>query len=270
MDLEFVAALVQRKLGVDCRAMDVTKNNGIVKKGVAVEVRKSPRAEAVFYLDNCPDMTEEAAAGWITSQMQHVALPEEIAPTDAKNLLAHVRPTLVAPQEDKTIPHKEFLDLWIVYQCFYKEDTTTVLVTRKLLEETGLSEEEVESAAMAHQSSMSLPMGNVLAMLTGQEEDVPSIPELYVLTSVANAGYGAAAMLDTKTLSDLADQLDGDLIILPSSVHEVLALKATPGKIDAMKGIVKMMNESEVQPEDVLSDSVYFFSREAKEVTIAA
>lgn len=53
-------------------------------------------------------------------------------------------------------------------------------------------------------------------------EDCP-VPTLYVLTNDA-AHNGAACVLYPDKLKDLADEFGSDLLILPSSIHEVLII----------------------------------------------
>lgn len=67
-------------------------------------------------------------------------------------------------------------------------------------------------------------------------------------------------MADNKVLSDIAKELDDNLLILPSSRHEIIILKeATASDVDWLKGMVMEVNGTQVAPEDFLSDSVYFF-----------
>ena len=59
-------------------------------------------------------------------------------------------------------------------------------------------------------------------------------------------------------------ELDGDdIVILPSSRHEVLLIpqRQVNGKYEPFH-MVEMVNETEVSMEDRLSNSVYLYSRE--------
>ncbi|GLC80989.1 DUF5688 family protein [Lacrimispora brassicae] len=61
-----------------------------------------------------------------------------------------------------------------------------------------------------------------------------------------------------------------DLIILPSSVHEVLLLPID-NDIDfrEFQELVKYVNQAEVAVEDRLSDNVYLYNRSIKKLRIA-
>ena len=57
--------------------------------------------------------------------------------------------------------------------------------------------------------------------------------------------------------------MGSDLFILPSSIHEVLALP-DDGEVDwkELEEIVQTINQTEVEDREVLSDTVYCYCRE--------
>ncbi len=86
-------------------------------------------------------------------------------------------------------------------------------------------------------------------------------PDLYCATA-GNGAFGVAPVILSGCLSRLAERLGSDLIVLPSSVHELLALPETGGDdLGMLKGVVSEVNRSVVSEEDYLSDSVYRFDR---------
>lgn len=97
------------------------------------------------------------------------------------------------------------------------------------------------------------------------EEDAP----FYVLTTSSGIN-GAACMLYSGVLEKFAEQRGNDIIILPSSVHEVLLLEDT-GEIDymALTELVKCINATEVPTQDILSEKVYRYERCSGKVVIA-
>ena len=63
----------------------------------------------------------------------------------------------------------------------------------------------------------------------------------------------------------ISTQLDSDLIILPSSIHELIIVEADSiikkmGK-EAIYEMVHSVNQECVEKEEVLSDTVYVYSR---------
>ena len=71
---------------------------------------------------------------------------------------------------------------------------------------------------------------------------------------------GASVILYPGVLRMAAKKLGGDLLVLPSSIHEVIIMRWENGaEYDEITEIVKEINQKEVMPEDVLLDSVCFY-----------
>ena len=74
--------------------------------------------------------------------------------------------------------------------------------------------------------------------------------------------HGAAAILYPGELKRAADQLQNDLVVLPSSIHEVLLLPDDPGQDYGMlTRLVQEINRNEVEQEEWLSDHPYRYLR---------
>jgi hypothetical protein len=79
--------------------------------------------------------------------------------------------------------------------------------------------------------------------------------------------YGAAALLYSEQIKQLADSLQSDLIILPSSVHELLLLPDDgENEYTFYRQMVEDVNTTQVEPEEILSYSLYRYLREKEEV----
>ena len=91
---------------------------------------------------------------------------------------------------------------------------------------------------------------------------------MYVLSNKARV-QGAACILYPGILKDFAAAIRSDFYILPSSIHEVILLPAQ-GEEDreALKQMVREVNASQVEREEVLSDSVYYFDREQNKLQV--
>lgn len=91
---------------------------------------------------------------------------------------------------------------------------------------------------------------------------------MYVATNTAKIN-GAAVLLYPGFLKDCADRTGGDFYILPSSVHETIFIPADGKRqIQELAAMVKEVNETQVLPEEVLSDSVYLYHRQEDSITI--
>ncbi len=110
-------------------------------------------------------------------------------------------------------------------------------------------------------------------MSGGSVPDDMQIPDDGVMTVCSNKQrvFGASFMLYADLLGQLAEQKASDLYILPSSIHEILAIKAVQST-DEMElvSMVREVNDTQVAPNEILSYSVYKYSREDGTITKVA
>ena len=93
-------------------------------------------------------------------------------------------------------------------------------------------------------------------------EKINSDVNLYVMTNNEKS-FGAATMFYENVLENFAMQLHKNLYILPSSIHEVLLVPESQGlKMDELKSMVQEVNDTELDREEILSYSVYYYNRE--------
>lgn len=92
---------------------------------------------------------------------------------------------------------------------------------------------------------------------------------MYVLTNTNNY-HGAGCMIYPELLQKFSQKLGANMFILPSSIHEVILLPDI-GIEDAaeLRRMVSEVNDTQLTPEEVLSDSVYYYDWEKDEISIA-
>lgn len=84
---------------------------------------------------------------------------------------------------------------------------------------------------------------------------------MYMLTN-RNRMDGAVYILFNDILEDIASELQSDLYILPSSIHEVLILpKTDETDYEYLCETVNYVNNKDLDPMEVLSESVYIYER---------
>ena len=91
-----------------------------------------------------------------------------------------------------------------------------------------------------------------------REEDDP----FYDLMVVSNEKHfrGAAVLFYPGVMEEIAMKLGGDFYIIPSSVHEVLAIPADPSlSVDYLNQLVTEANLLHVPENERLSDGVYLY-----------
>lgn len=96
------------------------------------------------------------------------------------------------------------------------------------------------------------------------------VSPLYVLSNT-NGLYGASCMIYQDVLKDFADRIQADIVLLPSSVHEVLLTPKLPEtSYEDLSSMVTSINRQEVSLEEQLSNQVYLFSREEGKLKIVS
>ena len=176
-----------------------------------------------------------------------------------------------------TVPHREFEDLAIVYRWNIGSDsmgTYTNLVNNDLAEKEGLTENDLYNAANKNTKEL-FPvlvknMNEVISeIIFGESElgeemqeefnevmmETPNEHSMYVITNESKL-YGAASILYEEPLHELAEKVGSDLYILPSSVHEVIAVSADFSSPDELAEMVYEINMDQVDINDRLSNQV--------------
>ena len=96
--------------------------------------------------------------------------------------------------------------------------------------------------------------------------DDPWCSNLYVLTNKSRIN-GAAGIMYEGVLKKLADKLESDMYILPSSIHEVIILpKSTMFNKEELMAMVRDVNTEGVSKDEVLSYTVYEYDRNTEEL----
>lgn len=169
-------------------------------------------------------------------------------------------------------PHRTVHDLAVVYRVEVG-DYASALVSNKMMQLLGYRDAaELEAAADVYMKNNFLPeaktMEEVLIELLGDNIDDETYstihesdgPTMIVITNDKKLD-GAASILNKEFMDRLCAEY-GELLLLPSSRHEFIALpKGQIPESDA-KELVREVNRNEVPKEDKLSDNIYTYSRE--------
>lgn len=176
------------------------------------------------------------------------------------------------------IPHRHFLDLSVFYYTLDgadKEDSGIRIITNDMMGMTGISEHQLflwaEQNTYRILPPTVLPIEMLLNDLSDGKIAMPDVPcgDVWVIT---NSSYflGAASILYSNFQQNFAERILDDLYILPSSVHEIIAVPASHYQPDELKRIVEQANMSCVAPEERLSGEVYYYDRTLKRLEIAS
>lgn len=181
----------------------------------------------------------------------------------------------------KEVPYRKMLDLAVVYEHFLDTDdnrSASILIRNDHMEAWGVTADELYAAASKNSPEL---MGYRLCSIEEIVRDiygirVDSLPDsgkpekntmpMYVLTN-EHKFHGAGCILYGNLLKEIADKWGCDICIIPSSIHETLLIPmSAAGSCAVTSQMVREVNQTQVSPEEILSDHVYQFNRETGEI----
>ena len=169
------------------------------------------------------------------------------------------------------MPHRQMKDMAVIYRFMMGEspygEQMTVAVTNAMVDSCGITADQLHEDAITamkmNQPYSIRPLGAVLAemdpFMDQEMGEVMGPPGLYVATTESKM-YGAAVIAQPDFMDNAAEILEGDFFVLPSSLHEVLLFR-DDGMTDyrGLEEMVRIINETEVQPADRLTNTVYHY-----------
>lgn len=180
------------------------------------------------------------------------------------------------------VPYVRTLDLAMVFLCRVEHPSygnVNIMIRDTHLKLWGTDVVALYERAMANTPRL-LPcelksMGELLSeigqddladisneLIISEEND----PGMYVLSNYLHC-HGAACMMYRGILSKFAMACGSDFYIIPSSVHEVILIPVKKMlSHSAMNEVVGQVNRTQVASEEVLADTVYFYSRKLKKI----
>ena len=82
-----------------------------------------------------------------------------------------------------------------------------------------------------------------------------AVPKMLVLSN-KDCYNGSAQLLNKKAIQKVVDEIGDNFIIIPSSIHEVIAMPDVPG-IDGLTDMIRSINSTDIHPCERLSDHPY-------------
>ena len=183
-----------------------------------------------------------------------------------------------APQNEvllQTLPSIAYLDFAIVFYILFEIDekgTATIPVTEDLLQVWETTLDEIHELAKLNTPKLLpavfKPMRIVIDELMGNSCNnlIQSDDIMFVLTNSLRS-FGAICILYEDVLFHIGNLLRENYYILPSSIHEVIIIPESQAPCkETLNEMITEINETQVEIEDVLSDHVYYYNREKKEL----
>ena len=281
------------------RLNDVMKNNGIVLSGITM-MQDDSNISPTIYLNGYYEAYEngETTLGCIVEDVLDTYERNKIKRSvdmrffmNFENIKDRIIFKLIHAERNKEllkdVPHIRYLDFAIVFQCLVSEEmfgNATIMIHKAHLKIWQTSVEQLYERALQNTPKLQRydikSMQDVLCEMMLLEEmegrstketeeylkELPDSVPMYVLSNKSRI-QGATCILYPDILKDFAAAIRNDFYILPSSVHEVILLPAEGEEdVEALKEMVREVNESQVEREEVLSDSVYYFDSDKNEL----
>lgn len=273
---------------------DIDKINNISYRGLCFEQGLSAVINLEdFYNENC---TQDSIPG-IVAKIKDTFLTHSQFPSDidlsaihsydhAKDYLnlyvinAESNKELIKKNDLVTLP---YMDLALGVMVFYPEGRASIKVTKYLAERWGVSIDELFVKAKENTNSLYSfeSMDHILREfglfgdngdedsefeVNKQDLSVAKNGSMYVLTNNYKQ-FGAANIANVDLLDRIAENMECDYYILPSSIHELIIVK-DDDSMDAekLKEMVRDVNDTQVEAMEILSYSVYKYCRDQKAV----
>lgn len=249
------------------RLSDVRKNNGVILRGITVTENDNNISPTIYLNDYYQDYMNGRTTldGVITGVMgtyhknkinQNVDMGYFL---DYGKVRQRIVYKLINTEKNREllndIPHVEFLDLSIVFQCLVTQENlgmASILIYNAHRKVWGVSVEDLYQAAQENTPLLLeyeiRSMSEVLCeiMKAGNPEEfnhdecitgvMDSIP-MYVLSNKRGV-EGVACMLYPDLIRDFSDEINSSFYIIPSSIHELLLL---PAEHDEESGEIRSM-----------------------------
>ncbi|MDD6810803.1 MAG: DUF5688 family protein [Lachnospiraceae bacterium] len=278
---------------------EVIKNNGVILKGIIIN-KKGSNVSPTIYIDELyADYEEGRAFGDIIYDIlcayqrnaKDIHMDMEFF-TQYEQVQKRVLYKLIHEESNRKlledIPYIKWNDLAIVFYYAMEEEhigKATILIRNSHLKMWGIDKYRLYEHAKNNMAQLLpeelIPIKKILHELLSQglkvdiNEDEIELPKradsiMYVLTN-RDRIFGAASILYSEEMKKLTRKFNKNLIILPSSVHEVILVPDDEiAEKSFYKNMVKEVNDTQVEPEEILSYSVYYYDRIADTIKILA
>lgn len=283
----------------DCykvRLDDVRKNNGVVLRGLTVTQDDSNISPTIYLNSYYEEYIKGRATliNVVNDVMDTYHRNKVNQSVDMRYFLNYesVRQKiiykLVNTEKNKElledIPHIEFLDLSIVFQCLVTQEDfgrASILIHNVHLKLWDVSVEILYQAAKENTQQLQgyeiKGMTEVLQEIMCAEDSENftednerssfsgSVP-MYVLSNKSRVD-GAACMLYPNLIQDFAEAIQSSFYIIPSSIHELLLLPTRHlEESQEIKSMIREINDTQVSAEEILSYSLYLYDKEERRI----
>ena len=274
---------------------DVIKNNNVKRTGIDA-IKSGEDIGPCVYLDAFyrEYESDRMRFGEIVDEVYRLILEQEETPDvdisgfrNWRTVQGDIYPKLINAEQNKEllekIPHRIFMDLAVAYYAVARnhaqEDIGTILICNGHMEMWGQEEENLYQTAMINMradgeadfTDINTIVEHIMDIsLTKEDGNASRDTDMYVLTNRRKC-FGAAEILDKKTLRMIADKVGDRFLVLPGSLHETIVLPPKDeSEYERLAGMVREVNDTQIDIGERLSYHIYRYSRDEEALKIVA
>lgn len=275
---EIIKYLKETNVTIDIR--DVRKNNGLMLTGLTIKRANSNIAPTIylesFYDEYCHSLDFDGTIISIARAYEN-SLNQEIPNLNLDDLTEEsIIGVLINTWNNQElledVPSISIYDNRFKVVFRYTVDiggsSGSILITDDIAAAKGYSDEALCTIALknAEKNVTLQSMESVLNLLMGGDDSITGINTgMFVLGNTDNH-YGAFSILTETAQEKLMEQFTGNLVVLPSSIHELIILPfemVSTSFFQELNSIIHQVNESEVAPDEILDDEFFILQRTA-------
>lgn len=260
----------------------IMKNNGITEEAVSI-VEKDKNISPTIYLGEFYEWYKEGVeleflAAEIVRRNNEYKLEESLDVgffVNYEKAKKRIVFKLINREKNRklleNIPYVDYMDLVMVfYYLIHDEEAgnATILIHNSHLKMWNVGRDDIYREA-CHNTPNLLPaaitgMREIIEQMLGEQigdqappDDIP----MYIMTNPMKMN-GAATMAYPNVVRNFANALGKNVFIIPSSIHEVILVPESGTEGGKLNEMVREVNETQVDPKEVLADHVYYYDRE--------
>ena len=280
--------------GLSIHTSIVDKVNFPQREAISIKIPASESLEkeigATFYPDDLFRRHEDGESiqeqiKWIKSSIKNEDVRKLDFNLNAEEILKRCFPELIGVHGNESLlketPHRLVGDDMALIVRVRVCDEGSFIVKDQVAQTYKLGKNELIEQALENQEGQQYNLvslhDKMVEMLGGMQDVYPTEgPQIMVLTNNDNV-FGAAEIMNRKAMRDAAMRMSADeqeqagyFWVLPSSLHETLLVPVTPDiDVEALKDIVRSVNQDTVAQTDLLSNSVYYYDSVRHSITNA-
>ena len=268
---------------------DITKNNGIILKGLVILENDDKCVGTTIYLQNfykkfksgrdiMNSMADIAEA--YREYRKNIGIIKKDETLNGKPNIDMIIPRLINYEKNKELlsdcPHIKFQDLAITFRVVLHSDEKnfmSCIIKDSLFDELNITVEDLYKKALSNYERM-FPsyIKNMWDLLSDMGKDIPFIPtngpQMYVLTNDRQVNGATSILLDSVRES-IAEIFDENVFILPSSVHEFIILKESDvDDVSILEKMVYDVNRTSLSDVEFLSDTIYHYDITKRKISM--